>query len=117
MHPYVRTALSAASAREVEAGRLAKVRAESALPGLRVLADRLRSECGASKVWLFGSLAEGGAHSRSDADVAAEGLTPEAYTRALGIAAEVVPLPCDVVRMESAPDSLRAWVVETGVRL
>ncbi len=91
--------------------RVAAVRA--ALPKIvRALVAR-----GARDVWLFGSLAGGKPHERSDLDLAVTGLAPENYFAALADACEASPVDVDLVTMEDAPASLRERILATGQRL
>jgi predicted nucleotidyltransferase len=80
-------------------------------------ADYLRAH-GAERVRLFGSLARGrvpGVHS--DFDLAVEGLPPEAFLGCLGTLLQVLPLPVDLVELESASPTLRERILEKGVVL
>jgi len=77
-------------------------RLRAALPGLAAMLAAL----GARRVVLFGSLAEGALHDRSDIDLAVEGLPAARYWEALATLAAAAPAPVDLVRVEDAPDSL-----------
>jgi len=81
-----------------------------------LLAHRLYA-AGAERVFLFGSAATGGVHPGSDLDLAAEGLRPERYFELLGELLMHAPCGVDLVRLEEAPASLRAHVLETGLLL
>jgi predicted nucleotidyltransferase len=83
----------------------------------RLAADYLRAR-GAVRVRLFGSLARGrppGVHS--DFDFAVEGLPPESFLGALGTLLQILPLPVDLVEMESAPPELRERILKEGILL
>jgi predicted nucleotidyltransferase len=83
----------------------------------RLTADFLRGR-GARCVWLFGSMAKGrklGVHS--DFDFAVEGLPPEMFLGALGTLLQILPLPVDLVEMESASPFLRERILSEGVLL
>lgn len=94
-------------ARSSEA-RAAALRA--ALPGAAAL---LRRE-GATRVWLFGSLASGRAGPASDVDLAAEGLPRRRYFDVLVQLADLVGSDVDLVSWESAPESLRHRILAEG---
>ncbi len=80
-------------------------------------ATRLRIQ-GAHKVWLFGSLAKGRRQDfRSDLDLAIEGLPPERYLGALGELLLRLPLPVDLVELETASAALRLQILTFGILL
>lgn len=64
---------------------------------------------GARRVVLFGSLAEGRAHGRSDIDLAAEGIAPERYLAACVDVEEAIgrDVRTDLIRIERAKGLLR----------
>ena len=71
----------------------------------------LREQFGARRVILFGSAAgDAPWHSRSDLDVAVEGLPPEKHWQALNACYELLPpeLTLDLIPLESAWPELRA---------
>ena len=73
---------------------------------------------GANRVWLFGSVAKGqmlGVHS--DFDFATEGLPPERYFGCLGALLQRLPLPVDLVELESASETLRQRVLAEGIEM
>lgn len=79
---------------------------------------RLLYREGARRVWLFGSMAKGrrlGVHS--DFDYATEGLPPGRYLGCLGVLLQEMPLPVDLVELESASPFLRARVASEGLLL
>lgn len=81
--------------------------------GARVLYAR-----GARRVWLFGSIAKGrrlGMHS--DFDFATEGLPQETYLNCLGTLLQLLPLPVDLVEIESASEMFRERIFAEGVLL
>lgn len=69
---------------------------------------------GATRIWLFGSLAWGGAHESSDIDLATEGLAADELLRAQGELLCAAPAPVDLVRLEEAPPELAARVRADG---
>lgn len=100
-----------AAARRAQADELAgSVRAQ-----LSVLAGVLRDECGASEVWLFGSLAEGRFDIDSDCDLAVGGCDAAGFGRALGLTSRL-PVPCDLVRLDTASAEMAACA-RGGLRL
>jgi len=73
---------------------------------------------GAHRVWLFGSIAKGrrlGVHS--DFDFATEGLPTESYLNCLGTLLQKLPLPLDLVELESASEFLRQRIMSEGIFL
>ncbi|MBA2432288.1 MAG: nucleotidyltransferase domain-containing protein [Chthoniobacterales bacterium] len=84
-----------------------------AAAGARLLYAR-----GAQRVWLFGSIAKGrklGVHS--DFDFATEGLPPDRYLNSLGTLLQLLPLPVDLVEMESASEMFRERILTEGILL
>jgi len=79
-------------------------------------ASILKEEFKAEKVWLFGSLLqEGKFHERSDIDLAAKGIPPEKFYKALGkIMRKVEGFKVDLVDMDDARESLRERIKEEG---
>jgi predicted nucleotidyltransferase len=101
-------------ARSAEQRSRAKLRADrlcALLPqAATLLVDRYR----AGRVVLFGSLAEETYSEHSDVDLAVEGMPSASYFEAL---AELMCLfggPVDLVRIEDAAPSLRAYIEEEG---
>ena len=81
-------------------------------------AARLLYQAGAKRVWLFGSVAKGrrlGVHS--DFDFAVEGLPPDRFFGCLGELLQRLPLPVDLVELESASQLLRQRIFSEGVIL
>ena len=79
---------------------------------------RLLYAAGANRVWLFGSVGKGqmlGVHS--DFDFATEGLPPERYFGCLGALLQRLPLPVDLVELESASEMLRQRVLAEGIEM
>jgi predicted nucleotidyltransferase len=71
----------------------------------------LREDFGAREVYVFGSLVgQSPWHSRSDIDLAVEGLAPERYIPALTACYELLPpgMELDLVTLETAPPELVA---------
>lgn len=84
---------------------------------VQALAERcrqvLQEQFGVQRVVLFGSAAgEGPWHSRSDLDLAVEGLRPEDHLRAIKACYELLPpgLELDLILIESAPPELQAYI-------
>jgi predicted nucleotidyltransferase len=81
-------------------------------------AAQLLRDCGARRVWLFGSLARGRQPDfRSDVDLAVEGLPGEQYFRLVSELQSLVCSPVDLVEMERAPAALRDRILAEGVVL
>ena len=92
----------------------------------RLLVDRARQAAGALKdhfrvrrVMLFGSLAHAGWFvPEGDVDLAVEGLAPEDYWKAWGLAEEIIAdRPVDLVEVERAAEPLRRAISRHGVEL
>jgi predicted nucleotidyltransferase len=81
----------------------------------------LRSEYGAGRVALFGSLTEGGGrffHEHSDIDLAASGLTVATHLSALGHLLRLSPgFEFDIVDVDRCPIGLRDAIEGQGVDL
>jgi len=110
--PAQSRAFLAARVRE-HAARSTELRANAvaALPGLAAAL----AELGATRVWVFGSIVEGGFDAdRSDIDLAVEGLPPARYFTALGELLMRAPAPVDLVAIEDAPESLRGHIRTAG---
>ena len=85
----------------------------------RQAADLLRARYGATRVLVFGSLAEG-THfgERSDIDLAAEGLRPSEHFAALGRLLTLFgDFEFDLVDLGACPSGLRAVIQAEGVAL
>jgi predicted nucleotidyltransferase len=91
---------------------------DPALPeAVRRLVARLGAEPGVRRVVLFGSRARGDAGPRSDVDLAVEapGLSAHEWLRLTDMAEEVdTLLSIDLVRLEEAPEELRARIESEG---
>lgn len=84
------------------------------LPSARaLLVDRHRARA----VYVFGSLASGTCHERSDLDLAVDGLPSDRYFDALADLMTLVGGPVDLVRLEEAPETLRARIRDEGRKL
>lgn len=66
------------------------------------------------RVYLFGSVADGTVHARSDIDLAVEGLPEDRYFETLAALLQAAPTGVDLVELERAPPSLRELVLGTG---
>jgi len=94
--------------------RAREERARELRTQVRSAAERLVNELGAERVVLFGSVARGALHDRSDVDVAVAGLSPAQETAAWDLLASTVGAPVDLVVLESAPESLRRRIESDG---
>ena len=94
----------------VEAGAERASRLRERLPE----AVRRLRERGARRVWLFGSLAEGGVRETSDVDLAVDGLPATGYFGVLADMMAVFGCSVDLVRLEAASDSLRERILTEG---
>lgn len=86
-----------------------EIRLEEARKAAEACARVLREQFGVRKVYIFGSVTgESPWHSRSDIDLAVEGLAPEKYLIALSALYELLPpgLNLDLVTLEDAPPEL-----------
>ena len=73
---------------------------------------------GASRVWLFGSLARGRPQDdRSDIDLAVEGLPPHLYYRMVSELDQLVHCTVDLVEFENASPRLRSQIENCRVLL
>jgi len=78
------------------------------------IVPRIARQVGATRVFLFGSLAWGGVDQHSDIDLAVEGLSPARIDDFGGEAIMQLPARVDVVRLEDARPSLAARILESG---
>ena len=82
------------------------------------LAARFLRQQGATRVWLFGSLAKGRRPTvHSDFDFAVEGLPADRLFGSVGHLLQVLPRPVDVVEFETCPPLLRDQILEHGIVL
>ena len=73
---------------------------------------------GATRVWLFGSLAKRRVlDERSDLDFAVEGLPPDRFLRAWGALDAALGCPVDLVEWERAPEGLRGVIERERILL
>lgn len=91
-----------------------EARAESLREQARVAASLLAKRHGATRVWLFGSLAWGEPHQASDVDLLVEGVAADAWLAAIKTVEDAIEAPADVLRAEDAPASLRLRVAKEG---
>jgi len=80
---------------------------------LPALVERLYA-LGAERVWLFGSLAHGDVHERSDIDLAVEGLRPGTFFDAYADLLDAAEARVDLVDLSTAPPSLREHILASG---
>ena len=82
------------------------------------LAAKFLREQGATRVWLFGSLAKGRRPTvHSDFDFAVEGLAADRFFGSVGHLLQVLPRPVDIVELESCAPLLREQILEYGIPL
>ncbi|RME28721.1 MAG: nucleotidyltransferase domain-containing protein, partial [Deltaproteobacteria bacterium] len=89
-------------------------RAGTLLEKVRSTVPDSAARFGIKRVYLFGSLAWGGVHSRSDVDLATEGLKPVDRASFAAELSRKVGMDIDVVLLESAPPELKERVVRDG---
>jgi len=97
---------------EASARRTDRLRARA-----RQAAQRLVTQFGVTRVWLFGSLAWGSAHPDSDVDLLVEGLPAAVWSEATGVVEAIVDGAVDLVRVEEAASSLSERVRREGILL
>ena len=99
-----------------EDARVTRGRAAAAI--LPTLVRHLVSRYGVRRIWLFGSLEEGGFHERSDIDIAVEGLPPGAALFRAAAELDDLPTPfaVDLVPIEDARPAVRQHIL-TRARL
>ena len=114
MTPTIHDTARTLAARDARAQQHAEQRAQAIRATLPAVAARLRDECGAEAVWLFGSLAAGSPHAESDCDLAVRGVSGARFLAALGIVARSVPCACDLVDLDRATPGLREHILTTG---
>ncbi len=81
------------------------------------MADHLKKKWGVKKVYLYGSLAWGTFHERSDIDIMAVGFTGNYWRMLVEVEEIAMPFECTVVCEEDAFPSLREKVRAEGVKL
>jgi predicted nucleotidyltransferase len=87
------------------------------LKNVRLCAEKLE-ELGARRVILFGSLATGTFRKDSDVDIAVEGLSVDAYFKALGILEEILEdVTFDLVDIQEALPSVLRKIDREGIEL
>ncbi|MGD1856553.1 MAG: nucleotidyltransferase domain-containing protein [Leptolyngbyaceae cyanobacterium] len=88
---------------------LGQIRAQEA-------ADYLKDKFDVKTVWLFGSMLNADdVYLESDIDLAVKGLELERYCEALGdLLTGIKEFSLDLVRIESAPDSLKSAIYKQG---
>lgn len=89
-------------------------REDAARTAIARMVERLRSEPGVRRVILFGSLAGGEVHERSDIDLAVEGLAREREAALATELSRMTSIHLDFVRLEDVPSDFRARIAETG---
>jgi predicted nucleotidyltransferase len=90
-----------------------QMRRRQAIEAAETCARVLKEQFDVREVYVFGSLAgQAPWHSRSDVDLAVEGLAPREYVRALSTLYQLLPegLELDLVTLEDAPSELVARI-------
>ncbi|HHW41308.1 MAG TPA: nucleotidyltransferase domain-containing protein [Syntrophomonadaceae bacterium] len=90
---------------------------ERAWKKAKAVADHLKKKWGVKSVYLYGSLAWGTFHERSDIDIMAVGFTGNYWRMLVEVEEIALPFECTVVCEEDAFPSLRAKVLSEGVEL
>lgn len=105
--------------RKVERRSRLKQRHQAGLRQAKELADILKTEFGATKVVLFGSmLSVNDIHMHSDIDLAVWDLAPGKYIKALtALMNRSRDFSVDLVRIEEAPPSLETYIADEGLVL
>lgn len=103
-------------ARFETAERARRTRAAAARSVLPALVRHLVGSYGVRRVWVYGSLVDGGFHEHSDIDLAAEGLPPgSALFRAAAELDDVARQFCvDLVPIEEARATVRERILTRG---
>jgi len=84
---------------------------------VRLCAEKLK-ELGGKRVILFGSLAVGRFRKDSDVDIAVEGLSVDAYFKALGVLEEMLEdVTFDLVDVQEALPSVLRKIEREGIEL
>lgn len=94
-------------------GKIDRTRRQQAKEAAEACARLLKEQFGAREVYLFGSLAgQSPWHSRSDIDLAVEGLAHREYIPALSALWQLLPdgLELDLITLEDAPPKLVARI-------
>jgi len=92
--------------------------AESAKDVASAIAKQLKDRFGADRVILFGSFARGDFHRWSDIDLAACGIPPADFYRAVAFATGFSNVfKVDLVDVEDCPESLREHILKEGIEL
>lgn len=112
LEPY----LAGARERREAEGRAVIERRDTALALVPRLAARLRGEFGAERIWLVGSLEEGGFHLTSDIDLVVEGLRGVELLRAWRAVEDMAgpELRVDLIPWEDTTEALRAHTFRAG---
>ncbi len=87
---------------------------KSAMEDLPKLVEILTRNYQVCKVILFGSLTAEKFHSRSDIDLAVEGLESRKFFKAVGDCLSISHVPVDLVRIEDASSILKKRIEEEG---
>jgi len=110
LEPYVvywRQRQAEGRARSLRLARQARAEARS-------VAAMLRRDFGATRIWLFGSLARGRFLPGSDIDLAVAGLPAAAFFLAVAQASHLSEFPIDLKPLEDLDPHFRARVLASG---
>ena len=109
---------SNARQREHKRQKQQKLRQEAGWRVAQAAAQVLKRDFGAKRVWLFGSLLEvRRVHSRSDVDLAVDGLKDSLYLQAVARLLDLSDFSVDLVQLEYARPRLRQAVEAHAVEL
>jgi predicted nucleotidyltransferase len=92
-------------------------RRQANLASLPAAARALRAAYGARRVVLFGSLAWGGFHWRSDVDLAVAGVPADLVGRAMAEASRIAGVTVELFDLDALPESFRARILAEGTEL
>ena len=101
-------------ARADELLRKREARRQRLVARSRHAAAVLRSDLGATRVWLFGSLNEAWFHEGSDVDIAVEGIAQSRYDEAVSFLETLFGEKVDLVLLDDADAGLADHVRATG---
>jgi predicted nucleotidyltransferase len=76
-------------------------------------AVQILKEAGCTEIYLFGSVATGETHAKSDIDLAVRGCPPDRYFQTLGRLMMALDHPVDLVALDSA-DPFAQFLQEKG---
>ena len=94
-----------------------KIKYDKALKDVKVIADILKEEFGATEVRYFGSLSdEARFSSLSDIDIAEKGIPPKRFYAAYGVITRgISEFKIDLVDMEDCKERIKEEIMKNGV--